>query len=278
MKLTIGICTYNRKELIEKTAKSLYEIEGIENVNINVYDDCSTEYDINYLRKLYPTAKKISRNETNLGADFNTQKMYQDFLKSEDEYLFNADSDFIFNKNVLQVITNTIRILQENNKKVIFSVFNTLHHRTIEDFGQELIIKHSIGAGCAVLSRQVIELFINEIPKKYTPEIPSIDHYFCHALRKNNDSIFCTKNSYVQHLGLVGQNSFGINFDWGENFIVDTELNSRTIIEVLQQQLTDINPKQLIFSECERGNIGVRAGIKALILCFKYKLKRIMNK
>lgn len=136
IKLTVGICTYNRKYIIENTSKSLNEINNIDKINMKVYDDCSDEYDIEYLKKLYPTAIKIDGSNKNLGADYNTKRMYQDFLESDDEYLFNADSDLIFNKNLLEVIENKIEILEKNNELVIFSVFNTPMHKIISDYDE----------------------------------------------------------------------------------------------------------------------------------------------
>ena len=50
-KLMIGICTYNRKKLIEYTSRSLGEVVGIQNTCVRIFDDCSTEYDKKYLNE-----------------------------------------------------------------------------------------------------------------------------------------------------------------------------------------------------------------------------------
>ncbi len=277
MKLTIGICTYNRKNIIEYTSKSLKEINNIECANVKIYDDSSVEYDINYLKKLYPMAKKINRTQENLGADYNTQKMYEDFLKSEDEYLFNADSDLIFNKDILTIIEKNINILKKANKPVVFSVFNTSKHKTIKDFDENLCIKHSVGAAGVVFSKEVIKMFVNKIPQKYSVQIPSIDHCFCDILRKNKYDIFCTKKSYVQHIGLIGQNSSGINVDWGKDFTSDTLTNANAIIEVLQGYLINDIPAN-ICNLCEQGKVGSKTIVKALGLCVKFKIKNFCEK
>ena len=60
IKLTIGVCTHNRKYIIDSTSKSLNEIKNIEKANLKIYDDCSDEYNIEYLKQLYPTAIKIN--------------------------------------------------------------------------------------------------------------------------------------------------------------------------------------------------------------------------
>ena len=53
MKVTIGIPTYNRKELLVVMATSLYKSELGDAVNIRVYDDCSAEYDALFLKELF---------------------------------------------------------------------------------------------------------------------------------------------------------------------------------------------------------------------------------
>ena len=103
MKITFGICTYNRKDILVKSAKSLNAISGIEKVNIRIYDDCSSEFDETELRALFPTAKSIIVRPENVGADMNTALMFEDFLTTEDEYLVVADADLIYRRDCLQV-------------------------------------------------------------------------------------------------------------------------------------------------------------------------------
>ena len=277
MKITIGITTYNRKDLIEKTAKSLNEIIGIENVNIKIYDDCSTEYDIDYLKEKYPMAVKVVRNEHQMGADFNAQKMYEDFVSSDDQYFFNADSDLIFSSNILYIIEENIKKLEKANQKVIFSIFNTISHKCIKDFDEELCIKKSVGAAGIIMSKEAVNMFVKDIPLEYNKKIPSIDHYFCSVFRKNKLPIFCTKQSYAQHLGFIGQNSFIINVDWGLNFKVDTMYNATAIINILENTfICDHNKfKDILILACEAEKVGLRTIIKALFICIKYKLKHL---
>ena len=58
-KIMIAITTYNRKEIIEISSRSLYEIDGIVNGDVYVFDDCSTEFDSKYLEEMYPGAHII---------------------------------------------------------------------------------------------------------------------------------------------------------------------------------------------------------------------------
>lgn len=279
MKLLIGICTCNRKQIIEYTAKSLSEVKGIEKAKIVIYDDCSDEYDIDFLKKMYPMAYKIVRNEKRLGADYNTEQMYRDFCKSQENYLFNADSDLLFNSNVIDIIEENIRATEKINSKIIFSVFNTPNHKIIKKIDENLYQKESIGAAGVVLSKQVVKTFVETIPKQYSYKIPSIDYFFCSKLKQDDYKILCTPNSYVQHIGLIGQNSFFYNTDWGENFEIETFNNAKAISEVLQEIFMQGQDQflKIIYTNCEQGRIGIKSFLKAIILCVKYKIKKIKN-
>jgi len=101
MKVTIGIPTYNRKDIVESMSKSLYASNLLDCCNIRIYDDCSDAYSKDYLLKLFPTAISVTVNPTNFKADKNMFSMYNDFLSTEDDYFFNGDSDFVFNKQWL---------------------------------------------------------------------------------------------------------------------------------------------------------------------------------
>lgn len=277
MKLFIGVCTYNRKNIIEYTSKSLNEVNDINKSDIYIFDDFSTEYDVEYLKKLYPTAKKIKRTEKNLGADFNTKSMYEEFMRSDCEYLFNADSDLIFNSNVLKIIEKNIENLENANKEIMFSLINIPEHKVIKDFDENLCYKYSVGAGGVVFSKKVVEMFINSFPERYSVEIPSIDHYFCNVLRKNNCDIFCSKKSYLQHIGLIGQNSFGLRVDWGKDFEVDSVTNANAIINILENYIINDVPGN-ICKLCEDGKVGIKTILKSLILCVKFKIRRLKMK
>ena len=65
--ITFGICTYNRRQILMNSAKSLALVRGIEKVHIRIYDDCSNEYDEAFLRSLFPDAVSITRQKVNLG-------------------------------------------------------------------------------------------------------------------------------------------------------------------------------------------------------------------
>lgn len=225
--LTIGIAVYNRKSLLEAMAKSLKmsDLSAFE-THIRLYDDCSTEFDEKYLKKLFPFAATIRRNETNLKADLNTYNMYLDFFNSGDDYFFNADSDLIFNKNWLSFI-------QENFSKTdgVLSVFNAKeNHPVIAEEGN-LVQKEHIGAAGTFFSRERVGEIIEFLDEENRKEI---DWGFSKLFKSRNVRIFCSKESYVQHIGLIGgQNHNLYCLDYGTNFTVDSPENGQIINDLL---------------------------------------------
>lgn len=275
-RLMVGICTYNRKNIINYTSRSLKEVENIEKTDVRIYDDCSEEYDVDFLKQVYSMATKVSRNEKNTGADYNTRSMIMDFAKSDNDYLFIADSDLVFNKDILVHIEKIIDELEKNGKMVIFSLFNAHTHETIKEFNEDLVVKKEIGAAGTVISKKAVLEFIN---KEYNGKI-SIDNFFSNILREKGNEILCTKNSYVQHIGIVGQNSFVDSVDIGVNFKVDTITNAEAIIDILQQTFilnsADIN--DMLYRYCIKGKVGINTLFKCLLVSIKKKVKDVINR
>lgn len=228
--ITFGICTFNRKELLVKSLKSLGNVCGLERINIRIYDDCSTEYDEGFLRKIFPYADSIKRASKNQGADMNTAAMYEDFLQSSDEWLFNADSDLLYSADIID------RILELKDASGGFmTMFNCINHRTIGT-EKEFVIKDSVGAAGCLLSRNVVELILNQIQNRGF----GFDVKYSRLLREHGFKLYATRHSYVQHIGVEGFNSRDINFDYGENFNVKDGLNAEIIEETFETYIRRI--------------------------------------
>lgn len=274
--LMVGICTYNRKDILEYASRSFRDINGIEEANVKIYDDCSTEFDKNYLKQKYPMASEIIVNEKNVGANFNTRKMLADFANSKNDYLFIADSDLVFNKDILFHIEKGIDELESQKKIVVFSLFNAHTHPIIEDFSEDFVIKKDVGSAGTIISKEAVKIFID----KYYSEMRPFDGFYCNVLREAGAQIFCSKNSYVQHIGIIGQNSFLDSVDMGINFKVDTINNAEAIIDVMQKAFVwnEIDIEDMLFKYCQRERIGIRTLIKCMWICFKNKIKNVVKR
>ena len=230
--LTIGIPTYNRKKLLELMASSLYDSDISIPHNIRVYDDCSAEYGLDELKKIFPTAASIKINETNLKADKNTFQMYRDFLSTSDELLFNADSDLIFSKDWLKT---ALKLFERTNG--ILSVFNANAHETYKQIDNELCLKKTIGAAGTLFHRDRVSEFMANLSSPDT--LTEIDWRFSEYFNSIGLPIFCVNNSLVQHIGYFGQHTKYF-FDFGRNFKIENSNQGQIINDIFENFIDDI--------------------------------------
>lgn len=220
-KITVGITTYNRKNIL-KIFSLLLSKQIFENINIRIYDDHSSEYNEEFLREVFPYAKEIIRRDKNFKADKNMYYMYKDFLKTKDDYLLQLDSDMLigtnFFKNILILCDEIIK------EEGVYSLYNSNNHeysiKNIKNIEEEFFyLKKHIGGACVLFPRKVIEKIIDNIEIE-NQDYSNFDWRWSKYLFENNIPIYVSKNSYVQHIGMGGQNNSCIkNLDIGENFI-----------------------------------------------------------
>lgn len=221
MKITLAINTYNRKDILEKSICSLKKVKYLDQVNVRVYDDKSTDYNYDFLRKLIPFAKTIIVRKQNLKADKNMYMMYKEFLLTEDEYLIQIDSDMIYNENFILKSKEVCNEL--NTKEFVASLYNSNLHKS--NMSKEKLIaktvfkeKKTIGGACVLFSRKTIEKILENIVIK-NDDFKNYDYRWSNYLIKNKIKIFVSEESYVQHIGFEGQNTRGVSyFDLGKNF------------------------------------------------------------
>ncbi len=224
--ITIGIPTHNRLDILKLTAASLMQ-SGINiPVNIRIYDDASTEYGEDVLKEIFPSAVSIRKHKENHGADYNMRYMYSDFLKSEDEYFFNCDSDLIFSKGWLDKALEMIKMTDG-----VLSLFNTPSHSIVEE-KNGLCIKNDLGGAGTLFTRECVRLIVQEM-KVYDPI--HYDWEWSNYLQNKGKRIYSVKDSLVQHIGLIGQNSMLERYDYGEGFKVDSTVNGQIFNDLLMK-------------------------------------------
>src|SRR4051794_37163954 len=127
MKVAIGIPTYNRRHLVELHASSLCSSRLPSETALIVIDDASTDYDVAYLKSIYPEIAIIQRrSEKSAGADFATRDMMEQLVATGADALLLLDSDMIVAKNFLEM---GIRLLRETDG--VLSLFNTPSHPAV---------------------------------------------------------------------------------------------------------------------------------------------------
>ncbi len=248
--VTVGIATYNRKSILTKMAASFYlsNLSGAE-VHVRVYDDCSSEFDGEFLKTLFPGAA-VRVNKVNLKADLNTFGMYEDFLTTGDDYFFNADSDLIFRKDWLSFCLDHIEETQG-----VMSIFNTKNHPAVADSGNpEFVLKEHIGAAGTFFKRERVKEIVGSLSDS---DRKMIDWSFSKYFTENGLKIFCSRESYVQHIGLAGQNSSLTAIDYADGFTVDSIENGQILNDLLHDFTENLPVK---FKAAVTGSVYYKAG------------------
>jgi len=274
--VTIGVSTYNRKDLVEIMAASLYRSDLTIPHNIRIYDDCSSEYGAAVLEKLFPTAASIKINTVNVKADKNMYQMYKDFLTTDDDYFFNADSDIIFTR---QWLATALELIQKTDG--ILSLFNTASHEPYQIIDNLFCLKHTIGAAGTLFKRgrvsEILEYF-DSIGK-----VNSFDWQWCEYFGNNNVKIFCLNKSLVQHIGYNGQNA-GFYFDVGRGFKIETVNDGQIINDIFVESLDAILLKEKKYNELNNSlmhhvfRFFIIIFKKILPAAFVYKVKHLLRK
>ena len=234
-KIIIGITTYNRLHILRRMADSLYSsLSGVE-YDIVVYDDASTEYGEYELRRVFPDAKKIHRQEHNIGSDLNIFFMYEDFVRNYDEdcILVNADSDLIFKRTW---VNDMLECFQKTDG--VLSLFNAKSHSVKECIDDSFCEKELYGSAGVVFSYSLMaELLNKDNPYVISPQLvreKGGDISWCASLQKMKKRLMCINQSLVQHIGIDGYNSDKTNFDYGVGFCVDSNINGQILNDTLE--------------------------------------------
>ena len=225
MKIAIGIPTYNRRYLVEMHAQSLCSARLPANTKIIVIDDCSADFDVGYLKTIYPENADIRRRSENSGgADFAARDLMVQLAETGADVFVLLDSDMIVASDFLEV---GMKLLSDCDG--VLSLFNTPNHPAI-GFRGPLVLKKTVGSTATIWRREIaIEMLLHVAPG------PSFDLRFSEFLINAGYQICTTKNSYAQHAGFFeGQNHrFDGRGDFGIGFSDTDVRNAYRLIEII---------------------------------------------
>lgn len=232
LRLMIGVTTYNRPEHIESLARSLASHGDLAECFLRIHDDASTAFDVDSLRKTFPSAASVTRRAQNLGADENIRQMFVDFLESDEDVLIAVDSDLILHPDWADCIR---RVLPQTDG--VLSLYNSTMHSGVASnsiAGYDLVEKQDLGSAGVAFSREVMSDIIRNVPasRRY-------DWDWSRYLRSRDVRLLCLKNSLCQHVGIEGTNAsvYGC-IDFGRGFRPGTEVNA----EILFQYFDELMP------------------------------------
>lgn len=228
MKITFGITTFNRLEYLKKMKASLEASVDVTKLNIRIYDDQSSEYDLDHLKSLFPYAVDVIRRNKKMYADKNTKQMYKDFLATDDDVFINADSDMVFNPGWLEFLLDN---LEKTNG--VLSLYNSNSHKFLDKNSPDFGYKEHLGAAGTVFSRQILEKIIN----RFDDSSPySFDWKWSEYLVSElNVRLACSYESHFQHIGYRGQNNLEVlkDFDFGLNFLPKNDINTEAMMDLM---------------------------------------------
>lgn len=237
MKVAIGVSTYNRRHLVDLSAASLRSSAIPPDTVLIVVDDASTDYDVDYLRSIFPSFADVRRRPENSGgASFANRDVMGQLLETDADAVLLLDSDLLVSSNFIGLGAPLLR-----DTDGVLSLFNTPTHRDIGARGP-FVLKASIGCAGSLWRRDLAAKVFSEVPAG-----PQWDWRFSDFLVKTGVSICAVRDSLVQHIGYSnGYNStFGAG-DFGVGFSDSDAKNAYRLTELL---LADSQAKFLRLQE-----------------------------
>lgn len=115
IKVSIGIPTYNRSELVLRCVLSCIS-QNYENIEIIISDNCSSDDTVRKLKSIVDPRLIINENKHNLGMKANFQKCLD--LATGDLFILLSDDDYFINESVVE---NFISEYRRTRKGVVIS-------------------------------------------------------------------------------------------------------------------------------------------------------------
>lgn len=237
MNITVGITSYNRPEFLSIMSRSLHMCEKIEHCNIRIYDDCSKDFDKDFLKELFPDAVEVKIRGRTLGSDENIHQMYVDFLETGDDVFVGADSDLLFRPDWVAFVE---KYLPQTDG--VLGLYNSVLHpadRETKINNTIFIHKSNIGSAGLVFRREIMQSIVKNVSPSRT-----FDWDFSKHLEKMEVRILVSKIGYVQHIGIHGYNTNDLGpLDYGLNFYPGNAVNEREQVHFFQEALQTLKAK-----------------------------------
>jgi hypothetical protein len=183
----------------------------VQEAAILVMDDCSQEFDADFLHRLFPMASVVRASRNSGGADYAMHRLFEHFVRHGDGYLLNLDADMLASR---QLVDKCLQIIERAAPTPgLYSLFNTASHPTVAVDG-EFLVKRTVGAAATLWPRTLLAEVVQNVPPTR-----KFDWDWSAYLGRRGVPIRVTRRSHVQHLGRIGQNSRSFaGMDHGEQF------------------------------------------------------------
>ena len=223
MKLFIAIPIFNRKNYLEITARSLFECSNIDKAQVFAFNDCSTEFDEQYLKTLfnYPNAKIINRTKKT-DIDIHYLRIMLDFLESPSDVLMICDADLLLRPDAIDFVFDNF-----SKTDGFLGLYNSELHRDLYSDGN-FVYKEDVGFAGICVHRDILSRFL----KNQDPKARAIDFKFSDFMLENEIRIMVAKNCLAQHIGFNGEHCNDISVEFSTKFEPLSDFNKKIIAEL----------------------------------------------
>eukprot|EP00397_Hematodinium_sp_SG-2012_P038245 GEMP01041573.1.p1 GENE.GEMP01041573.1~~GEMP01041573.1.p1 ORF type:complete len:340 (+),score=36.93 GEMP01041573.1:101-1120(+) len=201
-RIFIAVPTHDRIGYVQFTSAVLASSERVNASNVFVFDDCSTQYSVEDLQRMYGAESHIIRIQPCLEDAFKSSRyLYEYFVHNSAQYdiICVLDSDLV----VLPSWEATFNAFLPNTDGVL-SLYNSgdpRHESYNCAFG--LCEKPSVGNAGVCMRKNVVESMLRG-NQDY-----AFDWGFSHYFERNKIRMMVIEHSVVTHIGVWGQNSRG---------------------------------------------------------------------
>ena len=208
---TLVFTTKNRYGYVRLLAESLEWMKVYEHAHIHVFDDGSTDFDIEDLKDWFPYAQIHESDHRH--ADMTTRHAFEWFEnESEDDILINIDSDTMLHPDWNDFIDTHI------GRSGVLSLYHSgaKYHKSVncDDVSCE---KKSTGAMGIVMTRHVMEDMLHNMHDA-EHKAAAFDWGFVNYFEKKGIKIIVPKNSLALHYGMYGAHGSGNHVEVANTF------------------------------------------------------------
>lgn len=262
--------SYNRPEYLEKSLKSLDNTDITKCFKKIIYDDNSNKETLDILKK-YEQKYDIIYNNTN----YKQKSMVKllDIILNRDydyDYICYLDNDIETNKNLIEKCINIFELIKKEqnlqNDKILLTGFNShRNHKTIKKY-ENYIEKNTIGGIHMFFHKSLIKKIRDWWNRGQDWEI-------CYGLKGEGGRIFCAKPSIIDHIGIIGDNSSGIDkYDKAIDYESFKNYNNFLNFDKITVINLESSSERLNYFKNMCNNLNIKYNRISAINGFEYKL------
>lgn len=189
-KVVIALATFNRKKMTELCISNL--IQTKQDATLYIYDDHSTEYDLEWLKGIAPGAKVI-RKPTKLGIERIRIEAQIDALADGYEYIYHTDNDAIHDPQWLEQIHSIVNDYPHG----WVSLYHSKIHKIIQTDARGRHIKVTCPGISFFYPVKNLENHMDEVKRLE-------QRFWDFTFGKHLKYCVCSGNSFVEHFGVGG--------------------------------------------------------------------------